>query len=791
MREETSTAAGGERVGLVRDLGLFDITMVGVGAMIGAGIFVLTGIAAGAAGPALILSFALNGIVTVFTAMVYAELGSAIPEAGGGYLWVKEGMPAWNAFMAGWMSWFAHAVAGSLYALGFGSYLELLFQEYGVSFLGLTGPALHKTLAVGVALLFVGINFKGVSETGTIGNFVTVGKVAILGVFVASGLWAISREPGSLEKFTPFAPEGISGVLVAMGLTFIAFEGYEIIVQAGEEVKNPRETIPKAVFLSLAIVVPIYMLVAFAALGAVSPEGGEATWRWLGDHAEVGLVQAARQFMPFGTILLLVGGLLSTMSALNATTFSSTRVSFAMGRDRNLPDLFGAIHESTRTPYLALLASGALIVFMSVIVPIEDVASAADVMFLLLFLQVNVAVITIRKKYGDKLDYGYLVPFFPVVPIIGIVTKLFLAVFMYQYSVLAWISVGLWIAAGFAVYVLYARDREREKEATPVAFRERHIPEEDRFRVVASVAGSEPAPTLIAIGARIAEPMDGEVVLLNVATVPRQTPLRAGRRHAEDGRRIVRDALEKVEPTGVPSRTVIRIGHAPSQGILDTQREWDADFVLMGWHSGPGHRRRRLGHNIREVMQRSPANVLAVQEAVRIPARRILVPVARPRSAALLVGLARLLLDDDEGSRIVAFHVVPPGLDAYHQERRVEEIREGLAEPAFFDEGRVDLEAESISVEVVESRNVAQAIGNASGDHDLMIVGSGEESWLRRRVIGSRPYWAAQKADCPVILVNQETGRLKFSFQTFFQFFRELEPEVAEKEDTMRRGNGK
>ena len=114
---------------LSRDLSLFDITMIGVGAMIGAGIFVLTGIAAGAAGPALILAFALNGIITIFTAMVYAELGSAIPEAGGGYLWVREGLPGPNAFLAGWMSWFAHAVAGSLYALGFGSYLSLVIAE--------------------------------------------------------------------------------------------------------------------------------------------------------------------------------------------------------------------------------------------------------------------------------------------------------------------------------------------------------------------------------------------------------------------------------------------------------------------------------------------------------------------------------------------------------------------------------------------------------------------------------------------------------------------------------------
>ncbi|MGB2986689.1 MAG: amino acid permease, partial [Phycisphaerae bacterium] len=144
----TRQAAEGGPVQLARNLGLFDITMVGVGAMIGAGIFVLTGIAAGPAGPALILAFALNGIVTFITAMVYAELGSAIPEAGGGYLWIKQGLPAWNGFLAGWMSWFAHAVAGSLYALGFGAYLASVLAGFGWAPSGISEDHLAKALAV-------------------------------------------------------------------------------------------------------------------------------------------------------------------------------------------------------------------------------------------------------------------------------------------------------------------------------------------------------------------------------------------------------------------------------------------------------------------------------------------------------------------------------------------------------------------------------------------------------------------------------------------------------------------
>ena len=228
MNKSESLETNGEtKVRLSRDLGLFSITMIGVGAMIGAGIFVLTGIAAGTAGPALILSFALNGIVTIFTAMVYAELGSAIPEAGGGYLWVKEGLPGPNAFQAGWMSWFAHAVAGSLYALGFGAYLKLVLSELDLSLSWIEGDLLQKALAVIIILIFVGINFKGVSETGMAGNIVTLLKILILLVFIGSGIWAIFRNPEFLGKFENFSPMGWPGIISAMGLTFIAFEGYE------------------------------------------------------------------------------------------------------------------------------------------------------------------------------------------------------------------------------------------------------------------------------------------------------------------------------------------------------------------------------------------------------------------------------------------------------------------------------------------------------------------------------------------------------------------------------------
>jgi amino acid transporter len=290
---------------LSRDLGLFPVTMIGVGAMIGAGIFVLTGIAAGVAGPALLLVFLLNGGVALLTAMSYAELGSSLPNAGGGFPWVRESLGGVFGFMGGWMSWFAHATACSLYVLGFGYYFAEALHSLGLG--DVLGGFTYKGFALLVAVVFAYVNYRGASETATLGGVITVLKVGVLAAFVVSGIVVIAGKPEWEVAFTPFKPMGWSGILMAMGLTYIAFEGYEVIVQTGEEVKSPEKNIPRAIFVSLAIVVPVYVLVGFAALGAIDP-GSITSWQFLAEKQEGAMIEAARQFMPLGFTLLLLGG---------------------------------------------------------------------------------------------------------------------------------------------------------------------------------------------------------------------------------------------------------------------------------------------------------------------------------------------------------------------------------------------------------------------------------------------------------------------------------------------------
>ncbi|MBN1219265.1 MAG: amino acid permease [Anaerolineae bacterium] len=756
---------------LSRDLSLFDITMIGVGAMIGAGIFVLTGIAAGAAGPALILSFALNGIVTIFTAMVYAELGSSIPEAGGGYLWVKEGLPGPNAFLAGWMSWFAHAVAGSLYALGFGSYLTLVLSQVNLSLAGLEGEFLHKALAVLIIGVFLYINFRGSSETGLVGNIVTVLKVVVLAIFVVSGLWAIFHNPDYLNKFQNFTPNGFGGILTAMGLTFIAFEGYEIIVQAGEEVKNPRQNIPKAVFLSLVIVVPIYMLVAFVAIGAVNPETNIPTYQWLSQHAELGVAEAARQFMPFGTILLLIGGLLSTMSALNATTFSSTRVSFAMGRDKNLPNAFATVHPYTRTPHIALILSGALIIFMAVAIPIEDVAAATDIMFLLLFLQVNVAVITIRKKYGDRLNYGYLMPFFPIVPIIGIVTKLFLALFMFNYSPLAWYFAIGWIGVGTVGYYFYARPREAAKSHTPVVLEEKRVIEtpidERRYRVLVPIANPASVTSLLKPAIQAARRHNGVVTLLHVLTVPEQLPLSAGRAYLEKGKTLLNDVLKQVELEDVPAEAVIRISHWPHQAIIHTAIEKRADLLVMGWRGPRGGSETTIGSNVDQIIELVNCRVLVVQQTTEDALRKILVPIANPAQLEFALEAAELMATKNE-AEINVLHVFRNTVTPAEQQNHLQKLQGHIE--------RYQQKYPRVNGNIKLLHKIAsdpiEAIVETARDQDYLVLGATRESWFKQRFFGNKPFHIAQKAGCPAVLVRPRVDYVGFGVFRLLSYLR-------------------
>ena len=434
---------------LSREMNLLQITAIGLGAMIGAGVFILTGIAAGQAGPALILVFALNGIIAVIIGACYAELASAMPRAGGPYYWLKEAIgPRWG-FFAGWMSWFANILACSLYALGFGVFAEKMLEGCCGSFLPGSQP-LSLAIAIIIMLIFLFVNYRGADEAGWTEVVITGTKLAILFAFGLFGLSIVFGENNTSPAFTPFFPEGAVGVLSAMGLTFIAFEGYEIITRSAEEVENPEKNIPRAIFLSIGAAVILYLMIALVVLGTTQAPQGEPVYLYLGRLGELGMVETAGQLLPYGKLVMLVAGLASTGSALNATLYSASRVSFAMGRGGDLPTFLARISPRRRTPHLAIAATGALSITMLLLLPIREVAASTSLMFLLLFALVCYSLIRLRHKQPE-LKRPFRLPLVPFLPWVGVVSCVVLSFALMDLSLSAWITAGIWIVIGVVV----------------------------------------------------------------------------------------------------------------------------------------------------------------------------------------------------------------------------------------------------------------------------------------------------------------------------------------------------
>ena len=569
-----------QNAGFTRNLGLLDVIMVGVAAMIGGAIFVLVGPGMGEAGPALMIAFLLNGIITIFTAFTYAELSSALPDTGGGYRWVREGMPRPNAFLSGWMSWFAHTIAGSLYAVAFASFFAHLLDMAGILE---SSDLVEKGFAVLAVVVFTFINVRGTAPTSKVGNAITITQITIIGLLIVAALFAMAfTNPTWPSNFSDFMPHGVSGLVIAMGLTFIAFEGYEIIVQTGEEVKSPKRNIPRAIFISLAIVVTLYCLIAFVAIGASHTEDGTPTWKFIGNEGAMGISKAVESFLPYGALLVLIAGLVSTLAALNATTFSSSRVAFAMGRHYNLPHQLSSIHTKNKTPHIATLISGIIMAIMASILPLEQIALASGVIFLLLFTQVNIAVITIRRMYGDKLKYGFKIPFFPIVPIIGIFLNLGLAVYLLITSPLSWVITIIWVLAGFTIYRLYTFKREIDHYA-PIITSEGDLTRKD-FRILMPYTPENP-DRLIRYAVNLAHENDGEINVLRIITVPDQTPLSAGVAFSESARKSFLPLEKILDNENIMNHYLVRISHDTIEAVLATIEEQKIDLLITDFET--------------------------------------------------------------------------------------------------------------------------------------------------------------------------------------------------------------
>lgn len=755
---------GGEvEVKLRRDLGLLEIVMIGFGPTIGSTIFLLIGPGFAIAGPALLLAFGLNFVVTMFTAMAYMELGSAFPETGGGYLWIRRSMRDPWGFLGGWLSWFGHMVVASFYIFGFGlGALTLIEYAFNVSnpTLAVGGvvlgqDALVKILAVTVAGLFIWLNYRGTKLTGRSETAVTVGLIVLVCLFIAAGLLHFALGGGvPTQSFQPFFPgSDASGSLLsllgAMGFTFIVFEGYEIIAQTGEEVRDPEKNIPRAHFIVIGVSTVIFVLMAFVAIGlnpAGCPTGGGqpcllATAPGGGVTGNPNAIaELAGLIMPFGVPIISFGIALGALAALNSLIFSSSRVAFAMGRDGTLPHFLSQLHPRKRTPHIAIALSGAIIIGVTLSLDITRVAASADIMFLLLFLLVNWAVMVLRRTMPDVKRY-YLIPLFPLIPIFGIITKFVLAASLWTIEPQAWFIALAWIALGFAVHYLY---QKKEVVAGVTRVVGSVLPTaRPHYRILLPLDDLE-RTELVDFATLVAQVEDAELTLLHVVEVPETLPVDAiDRLYLSEVRWSLGRLRRRAEEAGITVRARVEVSHRVFDAILDNIKDEEIDLLVTGWKGG-WRRGRILGANIDRFVQEAPCDVVVFKAAgMKEKLDRILIMNAPEWHLSYATGYA-ILLAKKHRAAITILSVVQTDLEAEKEKAyssRLAEMCRTHGVP--FDE------------RMIRIRNVVDTVVAEAANYDLLVLGASSEWRLTQFAFGPMQDQIAHKTSTPILMVRK------------------------------------
>jgi APA family basic amino acid/polyamine antiporter len=362
---------------LRRSLSLAQAVALGIGGTIGGGVYVLVGAAAGKAGPAALLAFVLAFTASVLIALPYAELACRFPTAGGGYAFAREVLGARAGFVMGWGFWGAYLFISGYVTLGFGGYLHVLT---GVP----TSAGACAVIAICLMLNLLGARITGVAQA-------VVVAVAVGGL-LAFGAWGLgSIEPANLD---PLAPKGAEGVLLASLLTFLAFGGFDMVAAAGEEIERPERNLPRAILITLAAVLGVYLLVCVVAIGVMSSDALASSSAPLAD--------AAQSFGgPHARALVMGTALLTLAATTNATMLVTSRISFAMARDRLLPSVLADVRPRSGAPAPALVLSASLLALVALVLSSAAAASIGGFLYVLHFVVPLVVLIVLRRRGAD------------------------------------------------------------------------------------------------------------------------------------------------------------------------------------------------------------------------------------------------------------------------------------------------------------------------------------------------------------------------------------------------------
>ena len=610
--------------------------------------------------------------------------------------------------------------------------------------------------------LLTGLNFIGAKETGGTQNVIVAGLLIALTIFFVRAVIEVD-----VENLRPLIPPeiGVSGFLVVTPVLFVTFMGFAEIAAVSEEIKNPDRNLPIAVIGSVVVVTVVYCLVEFCVVGLLRYDDPKMA-------TETILMEMARMLMgETGYYLILLGGIFATVSSANASIMAASRISFAMGRDRLMPEWFNKIHPRFRTPYRSIFITGGLSMFLLVILGshLELIAEVGAFLSLLLYAFISLACMVMRHAELDWYKPSFKTPLYPAIPILGLLGCLFVMGITSRPTIL--IGLGI-IASTLIWYVFFLRKHTQlvgvsnelwqKKVIRPLVARAEDYAaaRRDAFPVIL-LPLSNPATegALLRVGTALAKATRARLHLAHVVILPRQTPLEAGRMEYEQMRReqetLLDVASRHASEKGIRARANALVAHSVPSALLNIADIEQADIILMGWRgdvSGPLLR----GTNVTGVAKVADRNILVLKDNGLSKVDRILVPVGGGPHTKLGLKVAQQLATQ-WGASITAMTVkVDP---EYSDPRSAFDLGNRQFLQDFGEEFVCDILKEvGVTAEIVAviDTDISHGIINIAADYDLIIIGASEEWVVNQWLFGSIPDKVANQASVSVLMARSK-----------------------------------
>ncbi|MFW6390125.1 MAG: amino acid permease [Halanaerobiales bacterium] len=706
---------------LGRTLGFFSVFAIGTGTMIGAGIFILPGVAASSAGPAAIISFLLGGLITLATALSMAELATGMPRAGGTYYFISRAMGPIFGVIIGFGTWLALVFKGSFALIGLSEYMDALIPV----------PILIVAVLSGIILLI--INYRGAESSGFLQNGIVIGLFIILILFIGKG--TIGIETGNLKPFVPF---GTGSIFTTTGLIFVSYLGITQLAAVSEEVKNPSRNLPLAFIASVIAVTILYVGIMLIVNGTLPLN------ELIGD--ETPLITTAKVLGDtWGKVAIIFAGFFATISTANAAILSSSRFPFAMGRDNIVPKYLVDIHDKFKTPNRSIVLTGTIMILFVLFFNVEQLAKLGSTFNALVFSLVNLSVIILRNVEKEWYKPSFRDPFYPVTQIFGVIATLAL---IPQMGTLPLVFVMAVIVTGILWYSIYSKEKALpdynlfdmlDEDIVP-----KSINKSDK-KVMVAIGNKEHEKDLI----HLANHLGDEIIGLHINKVPPQTALKTAAQNTynkiEQADDIFKNDFEMEVNPSCKCQYIEVFSHDIAESIINQAEKEKVNLLITGWHKD-----NRLHHHIdninHKIVSHARSHLAILKGYFHKNIEEIVVPFGGGDSSQYAYYLAKKLAGN-LGAKIKLLRIVDPEIS----KQDLDQIKQKLSEYKQDTETQCQYMLES---EIIKRFSITDALIEACNKADLMIMGDSNKRF-KFSLFGRLPHIVSRHTTGSLLLVKR------------------------------------